>query len=415
MRAKWAALLAVLPLAAAAGPMEPAFDTLASNLLALMGTMLPIMAVIGILLVGIKVFTGGDDLADALIKLGVPLFVVIGGFAVMRTFLGAMGVQAPDGPKDSGPGFFAMAWSWLIGHLLPLGLTIGAVGGVSWFAVRSLRKRRDSRQVKLDVRAVIETVERADALRLYWEFIALPQANAGDGMFRPNYVQDALSTIKRMQSELMPMLERAHGGTPLDRDQRKRLEFIRQEFNRYMKTPTGKTLDIAAELSQLAATPVNATQGQAPSVRAPEWRQATAGVAAAAPVSPVQTATAGPLDLLNPFNLTNLVNPLSPLSPLSPWSAWRSGERHHDAPSPSPSDSSEWVGRRFSSEPASSLFDASSSAGGADTYEPARSFECSRSDAGPSYDSSPSWSSSDSSSSCDSGSSSSDSSSSSSD
>lgn len=186
-------------------------------------------------------------------------------------------------------------------------------------------KRGMAKQIKLDVKDLLETIERADALVMYWEHIVLPQSLGDGAAFKEEQTRDTLAQLKRMQEQLLGFLEIAHAGTPLNSSNRARLTAIRSELNGYMKSPAGKAFDIAGGLAQLANSPVAAPEAQ-PEKASLVKRGLLASPRFAATHQVV--AVAGGYAACAHSDVLDPLNPLSPLSPISPWSIWRRDEAH---------------------------------------------------------------------------------------
>lgn len=209
-----------------------------------------------------------------------------------------------------------------------------ALGGVAvvwvWALYRALVRRRKAKQAVADLRVVDETISRADALDLFWELGMLPNAQAGEGMFKEHYVRDMLSTIRRMRALLLPMRDQAQDGAPLDATQRGQLRHLRKEFNRCMERPDGQYFDVAATLAELNPTS-NKLAGQASvryQSRAPRYRPAAASFAETR--GNAGTNTSNDEDWFDPLNPFSPLSPLNPLSSFSPWHIGQSEPRHQD-------------------------------------------------------------------------------------
>ena len=313
-------------------PATAAFESAADNLASVIPYMFGAVVILAGLGFMFKLFFEGEsDPTELLVKLGLPVGLIAGSVALMRFITGAAGgvseQNAPAPEKDTGPGLLSIAWSWLVDHMLVLGLSGVLVFGGYWLVSRALKKRGLAKQVKLDVKDLIETIERADALVMYWQHIVLPQSLGDGAKVNEEQARDTLAQLERAQEQLLGFLEIAHAGAPLSQTDRSRLAAIRDELNRCMKSPAGEAFDVAGGLAQLATAPVTE-----PAVQPAKISQMDAGrnlpVTRVAMVPAVATVTGGSpscahSDLLDPFN------PLSPLSPISLWSIWRREEVHH--------------------------------------------------------------------------------------
>jgi len=312
-------------------PATAAFESAADNLASVIPYMIGTVVILGVLVFMFKLFFEGDgDPTELLVKLGVPLGLIAGSVVMVRFITGAAdggGEQSAPAPeKDTGPGVFSIAWSWLVDHMLVLGMSGVLVFGGYWLVSRTLKKRGLAKQVKLDVKDLIETIERADALVMYWRHIVLPGALDDGASVSEEQARDTLAQLERMQEQLLGFLESAHAGSPLSASHRARLAAIRDELNRCMKSPAGQAFDVAGGLAQLATSPVAAPAAQ-PEKALPVERGFVASPRFAATHQVVAVsgghATCAHSDVLDPLN------PLSPLSPISPWSIWRREETHH--------------------------------------------------------------------------------------
>lgn len=308
-----------------------AFESLADNLFSVFPFLIGAVVILGGLVFLFKLFfEGNGDPTELLVKLGLPLGLVIGSVTMVRFITGADGgvsVQSPSAPeKDTGPSSLSIAWSWLVDHMLVLGLSGVLVFGGYWLVSRTLKKRGLAKQVKLDVKDLIETIERADALVMYWQHIVLPQS-LGDGpKVDEEQARNTLAQLERAQEQLLGFLEIAHAGAPLSETDRSKFAAIRDELNRCMKSPAGEAFDVAGGLAQLATATVAAPAAQPEKASLVE-RGLLASPRYAATHRVVAFAgghaSCAHSDVLDPLN------PLSPLSPISPWSIWRREEVHH--------------------------------------------------------------------------------------
>jgi len=208
-----------------------------------------------------------------------------------------------------------------------------AVGGVAvisvWAVCWAYARRRKAKRVAMDMQAVDQTIVRAEALEQFWEQGMLPNALAGEGMFKEDYVRDMLSTIRRMHAELLPLLDQVQNGTPLDASRRKHLAFLRKELNRCMQRPDGQYFDLATTLAEFGTS--REVKREAPiqwQARSLMDRPAAAQLAERTSLQRDNNSSDG--DWMNPLNPFSPLSPLNPLSSVSPWSLWQSEPGHQD-------------------------------------------------------------------------------------
>ncbi|CAJ0808627.1 hypothetical protein R77560_04754 [Ralstonia thomasii] len=217
----------------------------------------------------------------------------------------------------SDPGLFSQGWDWLVDHVLGLGLTVGLVAFGVFAIRRTMISRANRRQLKIDLRDVLETIERTDTLLLYWKTVAPTKFGGGAARARSSRLLDTIATLERIRDELLPLLEQVHGGQLLDDEDRKLLNGARTDLNRYMKDEVGVTIDIAAELADIRKPLDQAPASSGPRGEQGAERRVEQQLTTSSPVAQAR----GMDDFLNPLN------PLSPLSPISPWSVWHSSAR----------------------------------------------------------------------------------------
>ncbi|CAH0356106.1 hypothetical protein [Aquabacterium sp. CECT 9606] len=312
------------------GNATAAFESVADNLFSVFPFMIGVAVVLAIVGLGLKLLNEGSaDPVDVMLKFGVPLGLVSVAVPLVRWVNGGTGSSEQALPeKDTGPSGFAVAWSWFIDHLVVIGLFGALVIAGSWLVSRALTKRGMAKQVKFDVKDLLETIERADALVMYWEHVVLPQSLGDGAAFKEDKTRDTVAQLKRIQDQLLGFLEIAHAGAPLNASNRARLTAIREELNGFMKSPAGKAFDIAGGLAQLANSPVAAPAAQ------PEKASLVERGLVASPrfaTTHQVVAVAGGYAACAHSSVLDPLNPLSPLSPISPWSIWSREEVHHHA------------------------------------------------------------------------------------
>lgn len=263
------------------------------------------------------VFSDSDSAIGSLLrKVALPAGLIAVGAQLV-------GLVTKDMPHEvvvvkDDPGLFSQGWDWLANHVLGLGLTVGLVAFGLFAFRRTVMSRANRRQLKTDLRDVLETIERADTLLLYWKTVAPTKFGGGASRARSSRLLDTIATLERIRDELLPLLEQVHGGQLLDDEDRKLLNGARTDLNRYMKDEVGVTIDIAAELADIRKPLDQAPASSGPRGEQGAERRVEQQLTASAPAA---QACGVMDDFLNPLN------PLSPLSPISPWSVWHGSAR----------------------------------------------------------------------------------------
>jgi hypothetical protein len=297
---KAAILVALLaPVAALAQAMSPISDPFTALSGSLTSVLVPlfVVAVVGI---GIKTVCSGDF--DGLLKVVLPMGVLVACASLAFSLLGGVAPETPPSAPIS-----PETWTLLLhGALWVLG-GIACAGSAWWVWARKVNRQKEAKQARLDVRFVLETVERAEQLELYWEHVGVPEAEAGRGL-RPSSAAERVDTIAKVKREALTFLAAVHEGHALAEAQRKRLDFLRGELNRCMKGADGQPLDVGAALSRVAPElPPEASRRLEATVPASGERRPRPSLPAQVVAVP-ETVQPDPLDFVNP---------------LSPWNLWR--------------------------------------------------------------------------------------------
>lgn len=275
-----------------------------------------VMLSLAILVSGVSFVLGEGGIGSLLRRLLLPAVFILVPVKLVGVIMGDRPHDAVVAKEE--PGLFSQGWDWLVGHLLGLGLTVGLVAfGVFAFR-RTVISRANRRRLKTDLRDVLETIERADTLLLYWKTVAPTKFGGSVSRARSSRLLDTIATLERIRDELLPLLEQVHGGQLLDDENRKLLNGARTDLNRYMKDEVGVTIDIAAELADIRRPLDQAPASSGARGEQGAERRVEQQLIASAPV-------AQPRGVMDDF--LNPLNPLSPLSPISPWSVWHSTAR----------------------------------------------------------------------------------------
>jgi hypothetical protein len=241
---------------------------------------------------------------EKLFTLTMPAILIFGATKIMAFVFGSDVKESVA--VDDKPGFFSTSWDWLVSHFLGLGVGLGLMGLTAFIVGRSLSKRADRLRVKMDVRDVLQTIDSADQLLLYWE----NTKPASD--YTKKYALQTIEKLKAARSELLVLLKQAHNGIPFDERQRSEFSKIRNTVVVAMKDDVG--IDVTPRLHEFQSSTTN---------KVPPAQEQVLPAAA-------QQLTAASVGGSSSFT-DDLFNPLNPLSPISPWSVWN---HHDDASSP---------------------------------------------------------------------------------
>lgn len=212
--------LLLLPVAAAAAPLNSALASpidLFGSMIGHIGTITSLVAVIAI---GIVIFralvTGDTESVFKVIPLAILGFIMPG---VVRFMITMSGGELPDeaeskpDPVQNGPSSFERFGGWVGDHLVALALGVGLVGIAATIAYRVYmrRERRISEGLaRQHVRDILKALDIVDNYSAYWLGVSPVYESAKKGR------TSRLESLQVAKHDLLQLLEHAHSGTPLD-------------------------------------------------------------------------------------------------------------------------------------------------------------------------------------------------------
>jgi len=100
-------------------------------------------------------------------------------------------------------------------------VAVGVMAAVSaWSACSAYLGKRKTKRAAEDCQTVEQTIFRSEALEQFWALRMLPNALAGEGMFKEHYIRGMLSTIRRIHADLLQLARQVQIGIPLTPAQR---------------------------------------------------------------------------------------------------------------------------------------------------------------------------------------------------
>ncbi|MFZ6774557.1 hypothetical protein ACO0LB_17780 [Undibacterium sp. SXout7W] len=265
------------------------------------------IAMVGVLLASLIMLMGKDSATRAL---GTTIFMTCMLIPGMKLLASMAGIEAPEEtPKiDYKPGIFAQSWEWAVDHSGTLCLAFFISGIAIYLVHRNLTIKSAKRRVKVELKQILDTIERVDVLLAYW---SNSKPERGDGSKR--YATSTIEKLKQAQDEVLKMLEQVHAGQPLSDEQRINLGKLINVINACMRDEIGTPVKVVVRL--------NMNEAEAQTQEGNQTTRSTYNTLR-------QTAKPSATGETSPSMTDYLLNPLNPLSPISPWSLW-SNDREH--------------------------------------------------------------------------------------